>query len=827
MRFIKMRPKACFAALMALMTFQVSAVEITLEHQQRAHDIVEKMTLDEKIACLGGKTSFSLRGVPRLGVPEILLADGPQGIRNHAPHSTLYPSGILAAATWNRDIMTRYGESLGNDARARGVGILLGPGVNIYRSPLCGRNYEYMGEDPYLTSEMAVRYINGVQSKGVIATVKHFAGNNQEWSRHHVSSDIDERTLHEIYFPAFRKAVKEAGVGAVMNSYNLLNGVHATENRWLNIDILRKLWGFRGILMSDWTSVYSTVNAAAAGLDLEMPKPVHFKPEPIKEALANGRITEEMIDTKVEHMLATFIAFGLLDRVQKDTSIPLDYPESRKTALDVAREGIVLLKNEGNLLPLKGRTLVLGPNCDTIMSGGGSGSVSPFSVTSVAKGLKGLRKNTVVLSETKLYKDISKVIFTDSTCAERGFKGRYYKNQKMEGTPDFVRTDSIIRFLWEYERPLPDFPEDHFSVSWSGYYRADKDGVIKIRISGDDGYRVIINGKTVTGDWGNHALSSREVEYEVEKGEGYDIRVDYFDNISSANIICSLGLLDEETLNRELRKADNVVYCTGFHSGTEGEGFDRSFSLPAFQEKFINRLASVNPNMTVVLNAGGNINFAPWEKAAKGILMAWYPGQEGGQAIAEILTGKISPSGKLPISMERELKDNPSYSNYYANREKTRSTDTRECAHVEYREGIFHGYRGYDRNGIKPLYPFGFGLGYSSFEFSDLNLKPLGDNRVEVSFTLRNTGKMEASEVAQVYVTDDECRVPRPVKELKGFEKVTLKPGKSQRVSVILDEGAFSFYDLDLHDFTVEPGTFTISVGNSSANLPLAGKITL
>lgn len=822
-----MRPKACFAALMALMTFQVSAVEITLEHQQRAHDIVEKMTLDEKIACLGGKTSFSLRGVPRLGVPEILLADGPQGIRNHAPHSTLYPSGILAAATWNRDIMTRYGESLGNDARARGVGILLGPGVNIYRSPLCGRNYEYMGEDPYLTSEMAVRYINGVQSKGVIATVKHFAGNNQEWSRHHVSSDIDERTLHEIYFPAFRKAVKEAGVGAVMNSYNLLNGVHATENRWLNIDILRKLWGFRGILMSDWTSVYSTVNAAAAGLDLEMPKPVHFKPEPIKEALANGRITEEIIDTKVEHMLATFIAFGLLDRVQKDTSIPLDYPESRKTALDVAREGIVLLKNEGNLLPLKGRTLVLGPNCDTIMSGGGSGSVSPFSVTSVAKGLKGLRKNTVVLPETKLYKDISKVIFTDSTCAERGFKGRYYKNQKMEGTPDFVRTDSIIRFLWEYERPLPDFPEDHFSVSWSGYYRADKDGVIKIRISGDDGYRVIINGKTITGDWGNHALSSREVEYEVEKGKGYDIRVDYFDNISSANIICSLGLLDEETLNRELRKADNVVYCTGFHSGTEGEGFDRSFSLPAFQEKFINRLASVNPNMTVVLNAGGNINFAPWEKAAKGILMAWYPGQEGGQAIAEILTGKISPSGKLPISMERELKDNPSYSNYYANREKTRSTDTRECAHVEYREGIFHGYRGYDRNGVKPLYPFGFGLGYSSFEFSDLNLKPLGDNRVEVSFTLRNTGKMEASEVAQVYVTDDECRVPRPVKELKGFEKVTLKPGKSQRVSVILDEGAFSFYDLDLHDFTVEPGTFTISVGNSSANLPLAGKITL
>ena len=822
-----MKLKTLAAALLLACTAQASGVEITEQHQKRAHEIVQQMTLDEKLACLGGKTSFSLHGVPRLGVPEILLADGPQGLRNHAPHSTLYPAGILAAATWNRDIVKRYGESLGDDARARGVAILLGPGVNIYRSPLCGRNYEYMGEDPYLASEMAAEYIDGVQSKGVIATVKHFAGNNQEWGRHHVSSDIDERTLHEIYFPTFRKAVKKAGVGAVMNSYNLLNGVHSTENRWLNIDILRKLWGFKGILMSDWTSVYSTVNAAAAGLDLEMPKPVRFKPELIKEALANGRITEEMINTKVEHMLATFIAFGLLDRVQKDTSIPLDYPESRKTALDVAREGIVLLKNEGNLLPLKGRTLVLGPNCDTIMSGGGSGSVSPFSVTSVAKGLKDLRKNTVVLPETKLYKDISKVIFTDSTCTERGFKGNYYKNQKMEGTPDFVRTDSVIKFLWEYERPLPDFPEDHFSVSWSGYYRADKDGVIKIRISGDDGYRVIINGKTVTGDWGNHALSSREVEYEVEKGKSYDIRVDYFDNISSANIICSLGLLDEETLNRELRKADNVVYCTGFHSGTEGEGFDRSFSLPAFQEKFINRLASVNPNMTVVLNAGGNINFAPWEDAAKGILMAWYPGQEGGQAIAEILTGKISPSGKLPISMERELKDNPTYNSYYANRPKTRSTDTRECAHVEYNEGIFTGYRGYDRNDVKPLYPFGFGLGYSSFEFSDLDLKPLGDNRVEVSFTLRNTGKKEASEVAQIYVKDNECRAPRPEKDLKGFEKITLKPGKSQRVSIILDDEAFSFYDMDLHDFTVEPGAFTISVGNSSDNLPLSSTITL
>ena len=327
-----MNIRTLIATILCIGSLTASGVEIADTHRERARDIVSRMTLDEKIACLSGKTSFSLRENPRLGIPEIRLADGPQGIRNHAPHSTLYPCGILAAATWNRDIVNRYGRSLGDDARARGVGILLGPGVNIYRSPLCGRNYEYMGEDPYLTSEMAVQYINGVQSRGVIATVKHFAANNQEWNRHHASSDVDERTLHEIYFPAFRKAVQVAGVGAVMNSYNLLNGVHATENRWLNTDILRNLWGFDGILMSDWTSVYSTVNAANSGLDLEMPKAVHYTPEKIKEAITTGRITEQTIDRKVEHLLSTFIAIGLFDRVQADSTTlhrapqPLKWP---------------------------------------------------------------------------------------------------------------------------------------------------------------------------------------------------------------------------------------------------------------------------------------------------------------------------------------------------------------------------------------------------------------------------------------------------------------------------------------------------------------------
>lgn len=809
----------------ALLTSCINAGAVTIgeEHKERARELVAAMTLDEKIDYLSGETSFSLRPVKRLGIPRILLADGPQGIRNHCEHSTLYPCGIMLASTWNRDLARRYGESLGNDARARGVGILLGPGVNMYRSPLCGRNFEYMGEDPFLTSEMALGYINGVQSRGVIATIKHFAGNNQEWNRHHASSDIDERTLNEIYFPAFRKAVQRGGVGAVMNSYNLLNGVHATENHWLDTDVLRDTWGFDGILMSDWTSVYSTVNAANAGLDLEMPKGVFYTRPLIKEAIATGRITEENIDRKVEHLLSTFIAFGLLDRDQKDSSIPLDYDKSRHTALDVAREGIVLLKNAGGILPLKGRTVVLGPNAGRIPTGGGSGFVSPFSVTTIAEGLAAMSSRCVALTDEVLYTDVTNQIYTDSTSAERGFQGRYYSNMGFQGDPAMVRTDSAINFEWKRNAPADILPEDQFSVKWSAYYKPERNTLLKICVSGDDGYRVRINGEVIAGDWGNHSLSSREVEYNVMAGEGYGIEIEYFDSKGDATIKCSIMALNEDLLASELSRADNVVYCTGFNSDIEGEGFDRSFELPAYQKQFMERLNSMNRNLVVVVNAGGGVDFSAWDDLARAILLAWYPGQEGGEALAEVLTGKLSPSGKLPISIESRPEDNPCFANYY----KNAKPEERECAHIDYREGVFTGYRGYDRNGVKPRYPFGFGLGYSTFEFSNLDINKVGENVVEVSFDLKNTGKVKAAEVAQVYVSDEECSAPRPQKELKGFEKVTLNPGEKRRVSILLDKEAFEFYDINSGGFIVEPGVFTIHVGNSSDNLPVSTKVTL
>ena len=798
-------------------------VVITSEAEQRAKEIVAKMTLKEKLRYISGYTGgFSICPVPRLGLPEVFMADGPQGIRNNTK-STMYPSGILSAATWNRDLNYRLGRELGQDAKARGVGILLGPGVNIYRSPLCGRNFEYFGEDPYLSGEVAKQYILGVQSEGVIATIKHFAANNQEWDRHHVSSEVDERTLQEVYFAPFRKAVKEAHVGAVMNSYNLLNGVHASENRWLNIDILRDTWGFKGILMSDWVSVYSTVGAANHGLDLEMPTGEYLNEELLMPAIEQGLITEATIDLKVQHILQTLIAFGFLDKEPKDTSIALDNPHSRQTALDIAREGIVLLKNEGNMLPLKGRTVVMGSNAEVLVTGGGSGFVSPFSTVSIAEGLEQLQKrNTIRLKDDLLFDDLKDAIYADEGKRQKGFKAEYFKNVELKGTPDATCMENQIAHDWGTGVPLEGFPADGFSVRWTATYVPVTTGLVRMTMCGRGGYRAYINDQLICTDH----LPEREQVIEVEAGKKYRLRVEYHNYGGDARIGLKAGILNESLLKQTLAKAKNVVLCVGFNNGDEdggieGEGADRSFALPKPRLELIRKVTSLHDNVVVVVNAGGGIDFSDWGDKVKAIVMAWYSGQEGGRAVAEILTGVISPSGKLPISIEHRWEDNPVSKSYYENMKFV------EYKRTQYSEGIFMGYRGYDKSGIKPLYPFGYGLSYTTFAYGNLMVEKNGVNRVKVTFDISNTGKMDAAEVAQVYVHDVKSSVPRPYKELKGYEKVFLKKGETKRVTIELEDDAFSYYDMDKQRFVVEKGDFEILVGTSSECLPLKGSITL
>mgnify|MGYP000490026501 FL=1 len=680
-------------ALSAVVALPASAqVTIGEEAMQRASELVAKMTLEEKIDLIAGDADgFHIYGVPRLRIPEIRTADGPQGLRNDT-QSTMYPCGIALASCWNRSLALAYGKSIGSDARARGVHILLGPGVNIYRAPMCGRNFEYYGEDPFLTSETAVQYILGVQSEGVMATVKHFCGNNQEWSRHHTSSDIDERTLNEIYFPAFRKAVQVAGVGSVMSSYNLLNSVHTSENEIL-VRILREKWGFEGIYMSDWAATYSTVGAANAGLDLEMPVALYFTRELLGKAVENGTVRESVLDEKCRHILQTFIAFGFLDREQKDESLPLDNPESNKIALDVAREAVVLLKNDG-ILPLCSKShskavkniVVLGPNAECVPTGGGSGFVNPYHTKSVF----------VALSKQGKKLKVSLVPFT--------------------GKIDVVQ---------------PDFtPEQKAAI----------------------------------------------------------------------------------------RCADAVIYCGGFNSDIEHEDGDRPFDIPAAQTAQMHMAAELNPNLIIVINAGGGVRLTDLDDISRAILMAWYPGQAGGQAIAEILTGATNPSGHLPISIEARPEDNPTFGSYYENVFRNlHSLYSRVC----YSEGVFVGYRGYERNGVRPLYPFGFGLSYTTFGFSDLGITPSEDGKLTVSFRVRNTGKRDGATAAQVYVSECSPTLAHPEKELKGYEKIFLKSGEVKEISIVLDDEAFSHYDTALHDFIVTPGEYRILVGDSSLNLPL------
>ena len=642
---------------------------------KRAQALVKSMTLEEKVALISGSVDgFHTAAIERLGIPSVRMADGPQGVRNDT-HSTYYPCGISLASSWNREVAAGVGTGIGYDAKARGVGIMLCPGVNIYRSALCGRNFEYYGEDPYLASEQACEYIKGIQSRGIMATIKHFALNNQEYDRHGTNSVADEKTMNVIYLPTFRKAVEKADVACVMTSYNPVNGVHAAENAEL-IGMLRG-WGFDGIVMSDWSSTYTTLGVIKGGLDLEMPKDYTTNISLVKPLLDNGVISEDDIDQKCIHILSGFSHYGFLDAPVKDASIPEDYDLSRKLAYDAAVEGPVLLKNEGALpiKPSKKEIIILGPNADCVAFGGGSGAMSPFEERNVT------------------------------------------------------------------------------------FYQAMKN-----------------------------------------LGKGYKVRL-------------MTGDLDEEAL----RKAAAVIVCAGFDNKTEKEGADRTYALPDGQDHMIRTAAEANANTIVIVNSGGEVDINGWKDSVSAIIFAWYGGQEGGHALADIVSGRVAPSGRLPFTFWGSLEKNPAYEYYQktipAIRQRSKNRDSTPV--TVYGEGVYLGYRGVSHFGKKPMYPFGYGLSYTTFAYSDLKLLRKDDGSVDVCFTIKNTGRVAAKEVAQVYVNG----------VLKGFDKISLAPGKSSDVVVTLDADAFKDYSTAAHSWIPVNGVFEIGVGSSSADIKLNGKI--
>ena len=676
--------------VLAAVLVPLQAKKISRADKERAAALVQQMTLEEKVNFIAGAVDgFHTYGIDRLGIPSIRMCDGPQGVRNNT-QSTLYPCGVAAAASWNKDAVLEMGRGIAQDAKARGVGIMLGPGVNIYRSAHNGRNFEYFGEDPFLASETAVQYIKGMQGEGVMATIKHFALNNSEYDRHGSSSIVDERTMNEIYFPTFRRAVEEAGVGAVMTSYNMVNGIHAPENPWLIRETLRGKWGFEGLVMSDWTSTYSTLGCIKGGLDLEMPKNYVYRYDIIKEMIGNGVVSESEIDEKVQHILQTFIAFGFLDKPLQDTSISEDNAASREAAYRLALEAPVLLKNDGTL-PLKAgrknRVLLIGPMADVMPCGGGSGEVHPFESRSITmkQGFAALGKN----------------------------------------------------------RPFDCLTE------------------------------------------------------------GYDTPA-------------ALSLMDN---------ASAVVVAVGYGKKNERENADRTFTLPEGQDELIELALKHNQHVVVVVVSGGEVDMSRWHDRVSAILYAWYDGQDLGTAVAKILSGEVNPSGRLPMTFWGSDEKNPTFNNYQPTMTalsnavaKGHKARFERYIYTEYREGLFVGYRGIEHFGVKPLYPYGYGLSYTKFDHNGLTAKPEGDG-FKVEVIVRNLGQVTGSDVVQVYVSPVNPKVIRPVRELKGYQKINLEKGLAKTARIFLPRSAFGYYDVESHDWKVEPGRYKVQIGASAEDI--------
>lgn len=716
--------------------------------EERISDAISRMTLSEKIRIIHAQSKFSSAGIPRLGFPDFWATDGPHGIRPESlwdkwqqaaqtnDSCVAFPALTCLAATWNPQLARLYGESLGEEALYRGKDMVLAPGVNINRTPLNGRNFEYLGEDPFLTARMAVPYIQGLQSKGVAACVKHFALNNDEEYRHQVNVKVSDRALHEIYLPAFKAAVKEAGAWAVMGSYNLYNSQHMCHNKLFLNGILKGEWQFDGVLVSDWGGTHDTDEAIMNGLDMEFGTKTdglhegqtnaydsYYLASPYQKGILEGRYTTKELDDKVRRVLRLFYRTTMNPRRPHGfLCSDAHYAAARK----IATEGIVLLKNKGGILPINPqkvrRILVVGENAIKMMTvGGGSSTLKVQHEVSPLDGLRTMLQG--------------------------------------KATVDYAR-------------------------GYVGAVRSEYDGVVA----------------------GQNLNDSRSPE----------------------------ELISEAV--RKAKEADFVVMVGGLNKQNyqDCEGHDRKeYALPYAQDRLIEALAAANRNF-VYVNISGNAVEMPWIEKVPAVVQAWFNGSEAGNALAEVLTGAVCPSGKLPYTWYARLSDVAAHHlNTYPGTWRTPGADPKDRNNIideEYKEGIYVGYRWMDKMHLKPTFAFGHGLSYTSFSITNLradNTTMTADGRITFTVTLKNTGKSDGAETVQLYIHDRKASTDRPEKELKGFKKVWLKAGESRDVSITIDSSALSFYDETAHRWTAEPGDFDALVGNSSDNLRLSLRFRL
>jgi beta-glucosidase len=819
----------------------------------RVDKILKEFTVDDALSYIGGTGFFDFKPIPVNDFsplnPQLYQTDGPLGVRRNEP-SIRFPSGLTLAATWNPARAHDQGVSMGRDARARGYFSILGPGMDFYRVPMGGRNFEYMtGEDPFLGSQLNPAEIQGIQAQGVWACAKHYVCNDEEENRTNVHIVVDERTLREIYLPPFEAAVKVGHVATVMGAYNAVDSAgtdaFCCENPFLLTTILRTEWGFKGILMSDYDAIHDGLSAALAGCDIDLPAGSFMNQQTLSPWIPNP-LTVADLKLKVRHILTGAISYGFLDRQQLLTSIPLDDPFSEQATLNVAREGLILLQNKG-LLPLNKNTVtkiaVIGNLAEYAPpTGFGSSYVTPIEYVSELDGIKSeVGANTQVDFISVCSLDPANTIWEYSNNGEitQGLQASYYTSNDLSGTPAVTRVDNEVNFDWDID-PIPvSSNQGSFSAKWVGQIVVPTSGDYVFKVRGDGGLRFIINGTAIFDNFntpttppvGYGPTPAYSAKATLTAGKVYSVEIDYrrvggfFDTFEEGGLTGMQASYAALKPPSTIAGYNAVVIAAGISNEYEGEGEDRSFTLPEFQDELIKNVSAANPRTVVVFHGGGNFDSEKWINQVDGLVEAFYPGQLGGQALAEILFGDVNPSGKLPITMEVKASDNPAYSTF-PNPVNQHPDD------IMYSEGVFIGYRGYEKSGITPLFPFGFGLSYTTFLFSNLSISGSynGTQPVTVSFTVTNTGSVAGAEVAQLYVGEQNPPLPRPSRELKGFLKTNvLQPGQSQNVTLKLDQRSFAYWNVNIEKWDAPKDTYNVWVGSSSqlTDLTLQGQVSV
>lgn len=811
--------------------------------------LLSQMTLKEKIALLSGNDNWATVSIDRLGIPSLVMTDGPHGVRADGPGqgrldgpTTAYPTGISMGATWDPQLITRLGEALAEETRFMGCDILLGPCVNIVRTPLAGRNFETISEDPYLTGQIGLGYVTGLQSMGIGASLKHFACNNQEFERNRGNSVVDERTLREIYLPAFETVVKGAQPWTVMCSYNRLNGAYASENQPLLTKILKQEWGFEGAVISDWGAVHSTAAPINNGLDLEMPGPAKWFGILLEEAVQTWQVDEVKINQAATRILSILFRSGKMVSQRPILPSTGDTPEHRALARQLAQESITLLKNEDHVFPLDlvkiKKLAVVGLNATMRITGGGSSHVKGHYWVTPLEGLRLQLGDQVEIIYEPGYDNRALPSLIDADAFTQpddtpGLNAMLFNNPDLVGEPDVIMTFSALDAWWGFLGPDKiNINPKAFSGIWEGKYHPSASGPTELFLINTGKARLYVdnemvlehNTESIQPNSDNFTELLGQITIDLDANRTYNIRVEYRSQTDDGFSMLHLGhqpyYVPAGSFERAVvaaRDADAVLVFAGMPLNFESEGNDRpAMSLPGDQDALIAAIAAVNPDCAVVLNVGSPIEM-PWAEQVKSILLAYYPGQEGGNAIADILLGKINPSGKLPVTFPQRLVDNPAFINYPGSKD------------VRYGEGIFVGYRYYDAKEVEPLFPFGHGLSYSDFIYKALQVPDAvkqGES-FEISFTVKNNGQLAGKEVAQVYISDLMSRLQRPSKELKAFAKVDLAPDEEKRVTLSLDARALSYFDPELGSWLAEPGAFKVLVGSSSRDIRLTGQFYL